>query len=467
LNQWDQLLQNAAAEFGEPSMPHTPDLHPATVGPLMKAMMAIESGGRMYDANGEVIVRDDGFGDGLSVGLLQVKPQIWGELAEQLHADPFDPAGNIRLGTAIMADAIDRHGSWEAALTRVYFPSNDPNGTTQNEYVTAVRGLIHEQGASGTFSGPTLSLFPAPRDFHVRPDARASGRRGPTLTAAWIKDFGPGAAVACDGVFSGEAVQGDANWLRTSDPEHLAIHASAFLEAIAPGGAVPAVAGGNGQTGAGAKKHWVVTTTATKLRAKPRGDVLDTLPVNTRLRVAGDADHGFLPVAVPGAHARGWVDREDVIRIGEPDADAGGQNGNGSPADGTGDVGDRIAAEAHRYVGRPYQLGTHGPNTFDCSGLVHWVVLQVTETEISPDSHAQFNLGAPVARNQLQPGDLVFYDTQAGGEVREDNTASHVGIVVDNGQMVNALNEDADIIVSDPFSAYFAPRYLGARRLFG
>jgi cell wall-associated NlpC family hydrolase len=42
-----------------------------------------------------------------------------------------------------------------------------------------------------------------------------------------------------------------------------------------------------------------------------------------------------------------------------------------------------------------------------------------------------------------------------------------VGIVVDNGQMVNALNEDADIIVSDPFSAYFAPRYLGARRLFG
>ena len=93
-------------------------------------------------------------------------------------------------------------------------------------------------------------------------------------------------------------------------------------------------------------------------------------------------------------------------------------------------------------------------------------MLQVTGTDVSPDSHAQFNLGDAVTRNQLQPGDLVFYDPRSGEEVRENNTASHVGIVVGNGQMVNALNEDAGVIVSDPFSAYFAPLYLGARRLF-
>jgi len=192
--------------------------------------------------------------------------------------------------------------------------------------------------------------------------------------------------------------------------------------------------------------------------------VIRTLPANTRLRVTGGPDHGFLPVALPDEHVRGWVDREDVVRVGETGPDTG-RGVPPAPPPPSGEIGDRIAAEARRYVGRPYVATTHGPDTFDCSGLVHWVVLQVTNQAISPDSHAQFNLGSSVPRNQLQGGDLVFYDTQGGAEVREGNTASHVGIITGNGQMVNALNEDSGVVVSDPFSAYFAPLYLGARRL--
>jgi cell wall-associated NlpC family hydrolase len=52
-----------------------------------------------------------------------------------------------------------------------------------------------------------------------------------------------------------------------------------------------------------------------------------------------------------------------------------------------------------------------------------------------------------------------------GAEVREGNAASHVGIFVREGQMVNALNEERGVIASDPFSDYFKPRYIGARRL--
>ena len=149
----------------------------------------------------------------------------------------------------------------------------------------------------------------------------------------------------------------------------------------------------------------------------------------------------------------------------EPDdrrgAGGSGQSGGGG---GGGDAGQRIATEAQRYVGRPYVWATHGPDTFDCSGLVHWVVLQATDQNISPDSHAQFNLGTPVEQSQLQPGDLLFYNTMGNVE-REGNKASHVGIFVRAGSMINAFNEGRGVIDSDPFDAYFQPIYLGARRL--
>src|SRR3954452_4844808 len=67
LNQWDPFLQSAAVEVGDATTPRVTDLDRAIMGSVMKPMMAIESGRRMYDANGEVIERDDGFGDGLSV----------------------------------------------------------------------------------------------------------------------------------------------------------------------------------------------------------------------------------------------------------------------------------------------------------------------------------------------------------------------------------------------------------------
>jgi cell wall-associated NlpC family hydrolase len=74
-------------------------------------------------------------------------------------------------------------------------------------------------------------------------------------------------------------------------------------------------------------------------------------------------------------------------------------------------------------------------------------------------------MGSPVEWDLMQPGDIVFYDTMGGQEVREGNSASHVGIFVGGGRMVNALNEEAGVVVSDPFSPYFRPLYLGARRL--
>ena len=209
-------------------------------------------------------------------------------------------------------------------------------------------------------------------------------------------------------------------------------------------------------------RRQVTTTAETGLLETPRGQVLRRLAAGTRLTVLGEAERGFLPVVLRGDDPlRGYVERDAVAPVGP-----GKENGGGHGGAGSGTVGDRIASEATRYVGYPYVWATHGPGSFDCSGLVHWVVMQATGDAITVDSHPQFNLGTAVDRGQLQPGDLLFYDTMGGTEVREGNPASHVGIYVGRDRMVNALNEERGVIESDPFSDYFAPLFIGARRLF-
>jgi cell wall-associated NlpC family hydrolase len=77
-------------------------------------------------------------------------------------------------------------------------------------------------------------------------------------------------------------------------------------------------------------------------------------------------------------------------------------------------------------LGKPYGWGAAGPNSFDCSGLTSFsyrsagVILPRT-------TGAQAGAGAPVARPNLVPGDLVFF---YGG--------SHVGIYIGNNQVVHA-----------------------------
>lgn len=180
VTRYEPAFTEAAREFG---------VDPA----LMAAMAVIES-----DANhtwpdgplkGQVITRDDGFGDGLSVGILQVKPDLWQWLVRD--ADPWTSAGNIRLGTAIMGRAIREHGSWEGALREVYFPTDDPNRTTQHAYVATVRSLLAEI-ANNTRPDPAAPVpdpgpvTPAPVD----PIRVIVGGDYPPITYGWLADEG-------------------------------------------------------------------------------------------------------------------------------------------------------------------------------------------------------------------------------------------------------------------------------------
>ncbi|MCM6773370.1 C40 family peptidase [Nocardia sp. CDC159] len=78
-------------------------------------------------------------------------------------------------------------------------------------------------------------------------------------------------------------------------------------------------------------------------------------------------------------------------------------------------------------VGDPYVWGATGPDQFDCSGLVQWAFRKVG-IDLPRTSQAQSAVGTPVDKNDLQPGDVVFFYSDA----------SHVGIYAGNGLILHA-----------------------------
>jgi len=90
-------------------------------------------------------------------------------------------------------------------------------------------------------------------------------------------------------------------------------------------------------------------------------------------------------------------------------------------------TGAQIVAVAQRYIGVPYVYGGASPSGFDCSGLVQYVFNQVG-ISIPRVAVDQSKGGQAVSRDNLQPGDLVFFGSPV----------SHVGIYIGNGQFINA-----------------------------
>jgi peptidoglycan DL-endopeptidase CwlO len=115
-----------------------------------------------------------------------------------------------------------------------------------------------------------------------------------------------------------------------------------------------------------------------------------------------------------------------------------------------------IGAQALRAAlsrrGSPYVWGAAGPHAFDCSGLVLWAYAQVG-ISLPHLAAAQYNMGIHVGRNQLQPGDLVFFYSDIG----------HVGLYIGNDLMVDAP-DFGEVVQVQPVMWNV---YVGAVRIVG
>jgi peptidoglycan DL-endopeptidase CwlO len=101
-------------------------------------------------------------------------------------------------------------------------------------------------------------------------------------------------------------------------------------------------------------------------------------------------------------------------------------------------------------IGSPYSWGGSGPNAFDCSGLVQWA-FQQAGISLPHSSQALASGGAPVSTDQMQPGDVVNYYSDA----------SHTAIYIGNGMMVHASTYGTPVRVApvDNAPIYNVRRY--------
>jgi len=111
-----------------------------------------------------------------------------------------------------------------------------------------------------------------------------------------------------------------------------------------------------------------------------------------------------------------------------------------------------VVSVAMRYLGTPYVWGGASPSGFDCSGLVMYAFAQVG-VSLPHSSYAQYGMGSPVSRDQLQPGDVVFFDG-----------LGHVGIYVGGGSFIHAPHT-GDVVKISSISGWYASTYVGARRM--
>jgi peptidoglycan DL-endopeptidase CwlO len=111
-----------------------------------------------------------------------------------------------------------------------------------------------------------------------------------------------------------------------------------------------------------------------------------------------------------------------------------------------------VVGIAMQYLGTPYVYGGSSPAGFDCSGFVMYVFAQVG-VSLPHNAAAQYGYGMPVTREQLQPGDLVFF-----------NGLGHVGIYIGGSSFIHSPHT-GDVVKISSISGWYSSTWVGARRL--
>lgn len=118
-----------------------------------------------------------------------------------------------------------------------------------------------------------------------------------------------------------------------------------------------------------------------------------------------------------------------------------------------------MVSHAIGFLGAPYRYGGNSLDSgFDCSGFVRAVIEQTLGLQIPRQADQQAAATMEIARSELQPGDLVFFNTL-------QRAFSHVGIYVGEGRFIHSPKSGALVRVEDMRKSYWTQRFDGARRV--
>ncbi len=176
---------------------------------------------------------------------------------------------------------------------------------------------------------------------------------------------------------------------------------------------------------------------------------------------AACATSGGVPRPFPGAPTVATTDPGAAGATGATGAGSAVDPGAPSVPDLLGHRFDRraVADFAMGFRGVPYRLGGTDPTGFDCSGLVQYVFAQYG-IAVPRVVEEQWEFGDKVKPSDIEPGDLIFFNTKGRGD-----GASHVAIAIGGDSFVHAPNSTGVVRVEALSSTYWGSRYIGARRI--
>lgn len=124
------------------------------------------------------------------------------------------------------------------------------------------------------------------------------------------------------------------------------------------------------------------------------------------------------------------------------------------------DIGSEVALYALGLIDTGYRFGGKNPDAgLDCSGMVAYVYDRAAGLRVSGSAAEIAQVGKPVERESLKPGDLVFFNTR-------NRPWSHVGIYIGDGRFVHAPATNGRVRVDRMTDRYYAQRFEAARSYF-
>ena len=170
-----------------------------------------------------------------------------------------------------------------------------------------------------------------------------------------------------------------------------------------------------------------------------------------RQRRAAEAARRAQAAAAPAAVATPSSDASSSVAGGSPDATPSVDY---TPPPADAGRGAQVVAIAMQYLGVPYVWGAADPSVgFDCSGLTKYVFAKVG-VSLPHYAAAQYQLGSPVSKDQLEPGDLVFF-----------RNLGHMGMYIGGGNMIHAPRTGDVVKISSIYESYYVANWVGARRV--
>ena len=117
-----------------------------------------------------------------------------------------------------------------------------------------------------------------------------------------------------------------------------------------------------------------------------------------------------------------------------------------------------LVINAMGFLGVPYRRGGSNDSGFDCSGFVRSMYEQTLGKVLPRSARDQANATEKIDKTELQPGDLVFFNTMR-------QTFSHVGIYVGDHKFIHSPRPGKEVKVEDMRQTYWVNRFTGARRV--